>query len=75
MHLSEGGFQVVWPLGLWSPISGSPESSPDFDKSDVDMASKLFTLTYIFTSCLYIPLHSQHDMHVVLSGLISPCTE
>ena len=42
VQLSEGGFQVVYPLGLWS---GHPELS----KSYVVMASKLFTFTFTCT--------------------------
>ena len=38
LQLSEGGFQVVCPLGLWSRFSGA--------KSDLDTASKLFTFTF-----------------------------
>ena len=41
LQLSEGGFQVVYPLGLWS-------RSPELSKSDLDMASKLFTFTFTF---------------------------
>ena len=47
VHLSEGGFQVVY---------GSPELS----KSYMDMASKLFTLHYItlhYITLHYITLH------------------
>ena len=42
VQLSEGGFQVVYPLGLWSRFSGVV-------KDDSDMASKLFTFTFTFT--------------------------
>ena len=42
VQLSEGGFQVVYPLGLWS---GHPELS----KSYMDMASKFFSVTFTFT--------------------------
>ena len=42
VQLSEGGFQVVYALGLWS---GAPELS----NSHMDMASKLFTFTFTFT--------------------------
>ena len=43
VQLSEGGFQVVYPLGVWS---GSPELS----KSYMDMASKLFAFTFTCTT-------------------------
>ena len=43
VHLSEGGFQVVYPLGLWSRSSGVV-------KSYMDMASKFFTFTFTFTA-------------------------
>ena len=39
VQFSEGGFQVVYPLGLWSQSSGVV-------KSYMDMASKLFTITF-----------------------------
>ena len=42
VQLSKGGFQVVYPLGLWSRLSGVV-------KSYMDMASKLFTITFTFT--------------------------
>ena len=42
VHLSEGGFQVVYPLACGP---GSLELS----KSYMDMASKLFTFTFTFT--------------------------
>ena len=45
VQLSEGGFQVVYPLGLGS---GSPELS----KSYMDMASKLFTFTFLHESVM-----------------------
>ena len=38
VQLSEGGFQVVLPLGLWS-------RSPELSKSYMDMASKLLVVT------------------------------
>ena len=37
VECSEGGFQVVHPLGLWS-------DPPELSKSDSDLANKLFTL-------------------------------
>ena len=43
VQLSEGGFQVVRPLACGP---GYPELS----KSYMDMASKLFTFTFTFTS-------------------------
>ena len=42
VQLSEGGFQVVYPLARGP---GSPELS----KSYMDMASKLFAFTFKFT--------------------------
>ena len=42
VQLSEGRFQVVYPLGLWSGF-------PELSKSDSDMASKLFTSTFYIT--------------------------
>ena len=42
VQLSEGGFQVVYPLGL-----ACGPGSPELSKSNLDMASKLFTF-YIF---------------------------
>ena len=39
VQLSEGGFQVVYPPGLWSQFS-------ELSKSDSDIASQLFTLTF-----------------------------
>ena len=44
VQLSEGGFQVVYPLGLWSQFSGV--GSPELSKFDSDTASKLFTFTF-----------------------------
>ena len=44
VQLSEGGFQVGQPLGLWSRLS------PSWSKSDSDMASKMFTFTFTFTN-------------------------
>ena len=41
VQLSEGGFQVVYPLGLWSRSSGVVKF-----KSYMDMASTLFTFTF-----------------------------
>ena len=75
LQLSEGGFQVVCPLGLWS---GSPELS----KSDLDMASKLFTFTFtyitgpdpgisarlMYVACMthmHLTTCSQHVLYVV----------
>ena len=40
VQLSDGGFQVVYPLGLWSWLSGVV-------KSYMDMASKLCTFTHV----------------------------
>ena len=48
MQLSEGVFQVVCSLGLWSRVSGV--SSNLGIKSYIDMASKLLTFTLTFTS-------------------------
>ena len=42
--LCERGFQVVYPLGLWSRFSGVVNS-------DSDMASKLFTFLHCFPVC------------------------
>ena len=42
VQLSEGGFQVVYPLACGP---GSPELS----KSYMDMGSKLFTFTFTYT--------------------------
>ena len=39
VQLSEGGFQVVYPLGSWSRSSGVV-------KSYMDTASKLFTFAF-----------------------------
>ena len=39
VQLSEGGFQLVYP-----PACGP--SSPELSKSDSDVASQLFTLTF-----------------------------
>ena len=44
VQLSEGGFQVVYPLGLLSRSSG-------LSKSYMDMASKLFTFTFLQLPC------------------------
>ena len=44
VQLSEGGFQVVYPLGLWSRSSAVV-------KAFMDMANKLFTFTFTFTCC------------------------
>ena len=42
VQLSEGGFQVVYPLACGP-------GSPEFSKSCMDMACKLFTFTFTFT--------------------------
>ena len=42
VQLSEGGFKVVYPLGLWSRF-------PGVVNVDSDMASKLFTFTFTLT--------------------------
>ena len=42
VQLSEGSFQAVSPLGLWSSL-------PELSKSYMAMASKLFTFTFTFT--------------------------
>ena len=58
MQLSEGGFQVVYPLGLWYQSSGVV-------KSYIDMASKLFTFTFTHQSCmstLRIPVRPSGDV-------------
>ena len=41
--LSEGGFQVVYPLAC-------DPGHPELSKSNMDMASKLFTFTFKFIS-------------------------
>ena len=43
VQLSEGGFQVVYHLGLWSRSAGVV-------KLYMDMASKLFTFAFTFTT-------------------------
>ena len=48
VQLSEGGFQVVYPLGLWSRY-------PELSKSYMDMASKLFTFTFTFYTRSAVP--------------------
>ena len=53
VQLFEGGFQVVYPLGLWS------RSPSELSKSYTDMASKLFTFTFTFTGRGQAP---QHDL-------------
>jgi len=45
VHLSEGGFHVVYPPG-----PGHPELS----KSYMDMASKLFTSTFTRLPCVAV---------------------
>ena len=46
VQLSEGGFQVVYPLGLWSRFSGGDFFF--FFWSNLDMASNLFTFTFTY---------------------------
>ena len=45
VQLPEGGFQVVYPLGLFCG-----PGSPEMLKSYMDMASKIFTFT---CTCMY----------------------
>ena len=52
VQLSEGGFQVVYPLGLWSRSSGVVKF-----KSYMDMASTLFTFTFTWP-------YACHTMHM-----------
>ena len=54
VQLSEGGFQVVYPLGLWPRSSGVVNVNVNVNnlhlsKSYMDVASKLFTFTFTFT--------------------------
>ena len=58
VQLSEGVFQVVYPLAL-----ACGPSHPELSKSYVDMASKSFTFTFACThaySQLHVQLH--HDV-------------
>ena len=45
LQLSEGGFQVVYPLGGRPALACGP-GHPELSKSYMDMASKLFTCTF-----------------------------
>ena len=47
-------------MHMWACGPGSPELS----KSNMDMASKLFTFTFTYVNCLYLCCHDVSSMHV-----------
>ena len=60
VQLSEGGFQVVYPLGL-----ACGPGSPELSKSNLDLASTLFTL--------HLHLHASSSVqqyHAILEGTL-----